>query len=225
MVVAAKLWRRNSSSMSSRSCFTENPPSLRPKLPRQPQRPAQPHAEASAAAAASFKSALRLGLWRPPLRLGSRRERRSQDQSKEIASTHFEFNGLALLALVREFYAHGQRQRRLSRINAGLSRWPSKQWGQFCSDCPVRASQMARLALHVDYFLISASPAHGRSLHSDRRRHPGWHRLARCSFPEIHPRPRTISFFGRAIGLPQGEDSGASPATRATTGSMSFVRL
>src|ERR1039458_3241964 len=43
--------------MSWRSWFTENPPSLRPKLSRQPQMPVQPHANASAAAAASFMSA------------------------------------------------------------------------------------------------------------------------------------------------------------------------
>src|ERR1017187_6227131 len=57
MVVAAKLRRCNSSSMSCRSWFTENPPSLRTKLSRQPQMLVWEHAEASAAAAASFKSA------------------------------------------------------------------------------------------------------------------------------------------------------------------------
>src|ERR1017187_6249803 len=59
MVVAAKLRRCNSSSMSCRSWFTENPPSLRTKLSRQPQMLVWEHAEASAAAAASFKSASR----------------------------------------------------------------------------------------------------------------------------------------------------------------------
>jgi hypothetical protein len=52
--------------MSWRSWFTENPPPLRPKLPRQPQKLAQPHAEASAAAAASFKSAWLLASGRMP---------------------------------------------------------------------------------------------------------------------------------------------------------------
>jgi hypothetical protein len=56
MVVAAKL-RCNSLSMSLRSWFTENSPSLCTKLPRQPQMPVQRNANASAAPAASFKSA------------------------------------------------------------------------------------------------------------------------------------------------------------------------